>query len=102
MAETDTRVARNTARNRYEIFVGETVAGYTLAIPDADTGRTVLPHTVIDPAFRGRGLSGVLIGGALADLAASGETVVPDCPSVAKYLHENEVEGLSVAERRAP
>lgn len=102
MAEPDTRVARNTARNRYEIFVGDTVAGYTLAIPDPETGRTVMPHTVIDPAFRGRGLSGILIGAALADLAGAGETVVPDCPTVAAYLRSHEIEGLDVAERSAP
>ena len=62
---------------------------------DAD-GRLVLPHTLIVPSFRGRGLAGVLVGRALEDIASRGETVVPECPVVARYLQENEVPGLKV------
>jgi predicted GNAT family acetyltransferase len=41
----------------------------------------------------------VLVGEALADVAARGETVVPVCPFVVKYLRGNDVEGLDVAWR---
>ena len=32
----------------------------------------------------------------MADSARRGETVVPHCPVVAKYLRENEVPGLTI------
>lgn len=88
-------VVRNDERQQYEIIVDGTVAGVTAFEPDAE-GRLVFPHTVIDPAFGGRGLGSTLVGGALADVAARGETVVPVCPFVVKYLQKNEVPGLDV------
>ncbi|WP_405374851.1 MULTISPECIES: GNAT family N-acetyltransferase [unclassified Microbacterium] len=98
MTESTTRVERNEAKSRYEIFVDDTVAGYTLIRGD-ENGRTVLPHTKIDPAYGGRGLGRLLIGEALADLAERGETAVPVCPFVVKYLRENDVPGLDVSWR---
>lgn len=88
-------VARNDDRGRYEIRLGDTVAGFTLFQADAQ-GRLVFPHTEIDPAFSGRGLGGILIGEAMADVAARGETVVPVCSFVVKYLRGTEVPGLTV------
>jgi uncharacterized protein len=91
-------VARNEERGRYEIFVDGTVAGFTLIRTD-EAGRTVLPHTEVDPAFGGRGLGGILVRDALTDLAERGETVVPVCPFVVKYLRGTEVPGLDVSWR---
>lgn len=98
MTEPSIDVTRNEARGRYEIFVDGTVAGFTLIRTD-EAGRTVLPHTEIDPAFSGRGLGGTLVGEALADLAERGETVVPVCPFVVKYLRGTDVPGLDVSWR---
>lgn len=96
MAEdTDIRVAWDDAQSRYEIFVGDTLGGFTEVEPDAH-GRAAMPHTEIDPAFKGRGLGTILARDALADLAQRGETVVPHCSFIAKYLRENEVAGLVV------
>ncbi|CAN7159906.1 GNAT family N-acetyltransferase [Microbacterium sp. LjRoot45] len=88
-------VERNDAKGRYEIRQGDTVAGFTLFRAD-DHGRLVFPHTEIDPAFGGRGLGSALVGQALADVAARGETVVPVCPFVVKYVQTHDVEGLDV------
>lgn len=95
MSETEPTVVRNDEQRRYEIHVDDTVAGFTRFRPD-DQGRLVFPHTVIDPAFSGRGLGGTLVAGAMADAAARGETVVPTCPFVVKYLREHPVDGLAV------
>ncbi|MCM3695121.1 GNAT family N-acetyltransferase [Microbacterium oleivorans] len=89
-------VTRNDERNRYEIHVDGAVAGYTLITTD-DAGRTVMPHTKIDPAYKGRGLGRILVSEALADLAGRDAEVVPTCPFVAGYLAENDVPGLTVA-----
>lgn len=91
----DTQVVRVDDARRYEIVVDGVVAGFTEFVPD-EQGRLVFPHTVIDPAFGGRGLGTVLVGGALADVAARGETVVPVCPFVVRYLEKHDVPNLTV------
>lgn len=88
-------VARNDEDRRYETHVGGVLAGFTTFRPDAQ-GRLRFPHTEVDPAFRGRGLAQIVVAEAMADAARRGETVIPHCPVVAKYLHENEVPGLTV------
>lgn len=88
-------VVRNDAAEQYEIVVDGTVAGVTEFVPDSG-GRLIFPHTAIDPAFGGRGLGTTLVGEAMADVAARGETVVPVCPFVIKYLKSHEVPGLDI------
>ena len=91
----EVEVVRNDEAQRYEIIADGTVAGFTEFVPD-DEGRLVFPHTEVDPAFAGRGLGTILIGSALADVAARGETIVPVCSFVVKYLESHEVPGLKV------
>ncbi len=98
MSDATPTVVRNDDKSRYEVHVDGTVAGFTAFEVD-DQGRFVYTHTEVDPAFSGRGLGGTLVGAALADAAARGETVVPVCPFVVKYLHGTEVPGLDVAWR---
>jgi predicted GNAT family acetyltransferase len=88
-------VRRNDAARRYEIHVGDVVAGFTVFRIDP-RGRLIFPHTEVDPAFRGRGLAQRLVAGAMTDVARRGETVIPHCPVVAGYLRENEVPGLDI------
>lgn len=97
MPETDDEISvtRNDGVGRYEIHVGETLAGYTLFHPDPQ-GRLVFPHTVIDPAFDGRGLGSTLVSRALTDVAARGDTIVPLCPFITRWLQRHEVPGLAI------
>lgn len=92
---TDSDISVTRADDRYEIRLGDTVAGYTLFRPDAE-GRLVFPHTMVDPAYKGQGLGSILVGRALADVADRGETVVPVCPFVQRYLRGHDVPGLTV------
>lgn len=91
----DVDVVRNDLTHRYEIRVGDVVAGFTTFRIDSE-GRLNFPHTVVDPAFRGRGLATRLVADAMTDAAARGETVVPHCPVVSAYLRGHEVPGLTV------
>jgi predicted GNAT family acetyltransferase len=93
MADEKIEVVR--AAHRYEVRVDGQVAGFTMFHPDAQ-GRLVFPHTVVQPEFGGRGLGKVLVEQAMADVAARGETVVPLCPFVTKYLRNTVVPGLKV------
>ncbi len=88
-------VRRNDDAGRYEIFVGDVMGGYTEFEIDPH-GRLRFPHTLIDHAYRGRGLAGVLVEGAMKDVAARGETVEPICPLVRRWLRKNTVPGLEV------
>ncbi len=89
------RVIRNDEASRYEIWVGDTLAGFTEFVEKS--GRRVLfPHTEIDSAFGGQGLGGHLVGDALADIAQRGGIIVPICPFVQKYLRKNEVAGAVI------
>lgn len=90
----DLTVTRNDEASRYEIRVGDELGGFLEFEPAGD--RVELPHTEIDPAFKGKGLGSKLAGEALSDLARRGDTVIPSCPFVAHYLGEHDVEGLSV------
>ncbi|GAA1947993.1 GNAT family N-acetyltransferase [Microbacterium aquimaris] len=90
-----TRISRNDDESRYEIHLGDVLAGFARWETD-DRGRLQMVHTEIDPAFTGRGLASILVAEALSDIAARAETVVPRCPFVAKFLTGNTVPGLSV------
>jgi predicted GNAT family acetyltransferase len=91
----DITVARNDVTHRYELHIGDVLAGYTMFRIDPQ-GRLHFPHTEVDPAFRGRGLAQRVVADAMADVARRGETVVPHCPVVAGYLRAHEVAGLSI------
>lgn len=80
-------VADAPERHRYEISVDGVSAGFT-AYVDVDTQR-VFYHTVIDDAFGGRGLAGVLANGALTDVRAQGKRIVALCPYIAKYVSKH-------------
>ena len=89
-------VVRNDEDHRYEVHVGGVLAGFTQFRVDR-RGRYLYPHTEVDPAFRGRGLAQRVVADAMTDSARRGETVVPHCPVVAKYLRDNDVPGLAIA-----
>lgn len=93
--EDEMTISRNDDDGRYEIHVGDVLAGYTRFRIDP-RGRLIFPHTEVDPAFRGRGIAQNLVAGAMADVAGRGETVIPHCPVVAGYLRRNEVPGLDI------
>ncbi|MFT3797994.1 GNAT family N-acetyltransferase [Microbacterium sp.] len=94
----EVEVVRNDAEGRYEVLVDGVVAGFTEFRADEE-GRLVFPHTEVDPAYGGRGLGSTLVGGAMKDAAARGETVVPVCPFVVKYVDTHDVPGLKVHRR---
>jgi uncharacterized protein len=75
------------AQRRYELVVDGSVASY--ADYDLDGTVMVLPHTVTDPASRGQGRAGQLVGQVLDDARARGFTVVPACWYVAQFIDQH-------------
>lgn len=90
----DPTVTRNDEASRYEIFSGDILAGF--AEYKLRPGEILFVHTEVDPAFQGKGLASVLAAGALADATASGNTIVPYCPYISKYLKTHEVDGAEI------
>lgn len=80
-------VQKNETKNQYEILVGGEVAGFATYVNA--NGVRDLPHTVVDPKFRGQGLSKPLIQAALDDARADDMLVTPSCPAVERYIEQN-------------
>jgi uncharacterized protein len=78
-------VADNPRELRYELRIdGALVGEIRYRRPDEQT--VVLVHTDVDPSRKGEGLGAVLARGALDDIRARGQRVVPLCPFVASYI----------------
>ncbi|MDN4476568.1 GNAT family N-acetyltransferase [Demequina sp. SYSU T00192] len=90
-----TEVARSEERGRYELAVDGELAGF--ADFRLRSGRIVFTHTEIADAYEGRGLGSALAEAALTDAASRGETIVPLCPFIARYLRRHDVPGAEVA-----
>lgn len=81
------RVVDNAELNRYEVYVGSTLGGFTDY--HAQPQLVTLMNTEIDPAFRGRGIGSRLVAGALDDVRRRGADVLPICPFVRAYLRRH-------------
>ena len=79
-----TEIRRVEERSRYELLID----GELVGVVDYQEQGDVLdfPHTEIDPSRRGQGLGAVLVQGALNDVRARGQQVVPTCWYVAEFL----------------
>lgn len=96
----ETAVTLNEAQSRYEITSDGALAGF--AEFQRRPGMILFVHTEVDPEFQGQGLASKLAAGALADAVASGDTIVPYCPYINKYLRTHEVPGAKVRFPSAP
>ncbi len=80
-------VRDNPDRQRYELVIDDeivSIADYSLR---GDS--LVVPHVETNPAHRGQGNADRLMAGMLADLRATGRTIVPLCPFAADYIRQH-------------
>lgn len=84
---TELAVVDNPERHRYELRVGDRVAGIVQYA--TEPGTVVLVHTEIAPSVEGEGLGSKLVAGALDDIRARGLEVVPLCPFAAAYIERH-------------
>lgn len=84
MADVD--VIDNTETHRFEVKLdGETAfAEYRLK-----PGQIVLPHTVVPPAFEGKGVASALARYAFGYARAQGLMVVPTCPFMSAWVKKH-------------
>ena len=87
MSRVDVVVTDNPAESRYEIRVGDELAGFAMYRDEA--GRRVFFHTEVEPAHEGEGLGRQLVETALGDMRERGTAVVPLCPFFASFIRRH-------------
>jgi len=80
-----TLVQDNPDLNRYEVFEGGELAGFSEYTRSA--GTIAVTHTEVDDRFEGRGVGSALARFALDDVRAAGERqVLPLCPFIKGWI----------------
>ena len=99
MADDEPRVVDDAEHARFEVLLGDTVAGY--AEYHRNGPRLAITHTVIEPDFEGRGLGSALARGALDAARAAGQQVLPFCPFFRGYLerHPDDLDLVPASDR---
>jgi uncharacterized protein len=86
----EVRVVDNEPRSRYEVFVGDDLAGHAdYRLSDDHDDQVVFTHTEIGAEYEGRGLAGRLAHDALEDVRSHGGSVVPRCSFIAAYIRRH-------------
>lgn len=88
MSDQNRTVRHEAEQNRYVIEVDGQEAGFASYV--AQDGVRDFNHTVVDPAFRGQGLSSPLIKFALDDTREQDLKIRPSCSAVEHFLNKNE------------
>jgi predicted GNAT family acetyltransferase len=83
----DVRVVDNPDKARFEIYLGDALAGFV--IYELEPGVITFIHTEVDPAFNGKGLGGQLVSQALDSARERRLAVVPLCPFVNRYIQRH-------------
>lgn len=82
---TPVQVKDNTDSRSYDAVVDGQIAG-TIVYGHTGSTRIVFTHTVVEPAFRGRGVGTALVRGALDDVRTKGLTLTNFCDFVGRYI----------------
>ncbi|WP_413464468.1 GNAT family N-acetyltransferase [Corynebacterium sp. 22KM0430] len=85
MSNAITHEAQN---HRYVLSVEGEEAGFAEYVPQGE-GVLNFNHTVVHEAFQGKGLSKVLVRGALDDVRAEGKKIVATCSAVQHFISRN-------------
>jgi predicted GNAT family acetyltransferase len=93
----EVRVVNNAADERYELWVGDALAGSILYRSRGEA--LALLHTEVADEFEGQGLGGKLVAGALDDMRERELQLVPICPFVRSYLERHPEQADLVAPR---
>lgn len=88
MSHDHNATVRNDPDNhRYVLDVDGEAAGF--AVYHVRGGRNYFVHTEVRPGHEGEGLGSVLAKGALDDVRARGEKIVPICPFITAWLERH-------------
>lgn len=77
-------VTDNIEQSRFEVHVGDTLAGFSEYKLHAD--HITFTHTEVDDAYEGEGLGSLLSRHVLDAARDAGLAVYPACPFIARYI----------------
>ena len=80
-------VRNDEAASRYEIVVGDELAGFSEY--QLGDGTITFVHTVVDSAYEGQGLGSKLAKGALTDAKERGLRISSRCSFISGYLERH-------------
>jgi len=100
VGDMDISVEHNRDRRRFEAMLDGRLVGFADYVPR--DGAFAFTHTEVDPAERGRGIGGALVGAALDAVRAEGGRVLPLCSFVADYVARHPAYAELVAHRPDP
>jgi predicted GNAT family acetyltransferase len=83
----DAEVRENAQKERFEIWIGEELAGFT--VYEGHESPLPFVHTEIDPRFGGQGLGSTLIRQALDTVRAREFAVLPYCRFVKAFIQKH-------------
>jgi predicted GNAT family acetyltransferase len=97
----DVAVRDHEAAHRFEVWVGDDLAGF-LKYRALDGTLHAFDHTEVEPRYEGRGLAGRLVTEALDATRKRGWTLLPYCPYVREFLGKHrEYADLVPGDRKA-
>jgi predicted GNAT family acetyltransferase len=82
-------VQKNDDRGSYDAVVDGQVVGMIVYHRPRGDHRITLTHTIVDPAYRGRGIAARLVRHALDDIREQHLTVTNYCTFVADYIADH-------------
>ncbi|WP_293681880.1 GNAT family N-acetyltransferase [uncultured Phenylobacterium sp.] len=82
----DVTVTDNTNKHRFEVTLDGATA---FADYEVKGGQMVLPHTVVPPAFEGKGVASALARHAFAYARDKGLKVIPTCEFMAGWVKKH-------------
>jgi uncharacterized protein len=89
-------ITDHTAASRFELALGEAIAFVDYRRAGAVL---VLTHAEVPPSLAGHGVGSRLVRAVLELVRARGETVVPRCPFIARYIDRHPEYRDLIAER---
>jgi uncharacterized protein len=97
--DVEIKVTDHPEESRYEAQVDGEVAGFARyrRRPDA----IEFFHTEVTEGYAGKGVGTALARGALDDVRAAGEKIIPTCPFIAEYVARHPEYQDMVVERQA-
>jgi len=81
------QISDNADDSRYEARVGSKLAGFAQYQLTKDL--IVFTHTVVDPAFEGKGVGSALARAALDDVRGTDRKVLPLCPFIKAWIEHH-------------
>jgi uncharacterized protein len=100
VSSSEPTIVDNSAVGRFELRLAGELAGFAeyQRLPDG----LAVTHTVVDPAYEGRGFGSALARAVLDSARAAGDPVLPYCPFLRAYLQRHpDYQDLVPESRRA-